>query len=243
MSHVSYGASHRVSSGAMPRGRRRAPSPLLSPLLLFVAAALSAAVYVGYVLWPRWPGQPVSLDTPALPVVVAGASFNVEPAAVRQPLQRRPGVYDRIDLAYLWPSLLPPDPALKPTPDNPIDPNERLFVTIASGETTFPMPERVQSIYPRYLTDTAVPRDGGLTARAFRDGTPYQGEDLLTNEDLSFLARCSRKGIGNAGICLYERRIGEADVTVRFPRDWLADTPALIAGLDRLFAKIVPAQK
>jgi hypothetical protein len=216
---------------------------LFSPLLVFAIVATAAASIVAYLLWPRWPGEPVSLNAAPLPVVIAGSNFTVEPAAVRRPLLRRPGVYDRIDLSYLWPSLIPPDPALKPTPDNPINPNERIFVSIASGETTFAMAERVHNIYPRWLADTVTPLEGGLTVRSFRDGTAYQGEDLITGDNGNFLARCSRKEIGNNGICLYERRIGEADVTVRFPRDWLSDAPAVIDGLNRLFGKIVPSPK
>jgi hypothetical protein len=46
--------------------------------------------------------------------------------------------------------LVPPDPAIKPTIGAPTDPNERSFVTIASGEATLPLMERVQTIYPRY---------------------------------------------------------------------------------------------
>jgi hypothetical protein len=235
MAHTAYAGSIRRKPAKH--------SPLFSPMIVFTTVAFTAIVFVAYILWPRWPGEPVSLNAPAMPVVIAGANFNVEPAAVRRPIQRRPGVYPRIDLSYLWPSLIPPDPALKPTPDNPIDPNERIFVTIASGETTFPMAERVKNIYPRYLAGTAETLKGGLTARAFRAGTAYQGEDLVTNDAGDFLARCSRKGVGNSGICLYERRVGEADVVVRFPRDWLADVPALADGLNRLFGKIVPAQK
>lgn len=236
MTHIVYHGHHHSR-------RRKATrlSPLLLPMIVFLGVTVSAVVFVTYVLWPRWPSQPVAQNAPALPVVIAGSNFNVEPAAVRRPVQRAPGVYDRIDLAYLWPSLLPPDPALKGTADNPINPNERIFVTIASGETSFPMPERVRTIYPRYLAETTTALPGGLTARAFRDGTAYQGEDLIVNDDLTFMARCSRRGVGNAGLCLSERRIGDADVTVRFPRDWLADTPTLLAGIDRLFAKILPA--
>ena len=69
--------------------------------------------YVAYVLWPRWPDAPVALDAPSLPIVVAGVAFNIEPAAIRMPVQRRPGTQERVDLAYLWPSLVPPDPALQ----------------------------------------------------------------------------------------------------------------------------------
>ncbi|MGD9766653.1 MAG: hypothetical protein AB7U62_03340 [Pseudolabrys sp.] len=235
MTHLAYHGHHHSQ-----RRKTKRLSPLLLPMIVFLGVTVGAVAFVTYVLWPRWPGAAVAQNAPALPVVIAGSNFNVEPAAVRRPVQRAPGVYDRIDLAYLWPSLLPPDPALKGTADNPINPNERIFVTIASGETSFPMAERVRTIYPRYLAETTTTLPGGLTARAFRDGTSYQGEDLIVNDNLSFMARCSRRGIGNAGTCLSERRIGDADVTVRFPRDWLADTPALLAGIDRLFAKITP---
>jgi hypothetical protein len=104
----------------------------------------------------------------------------------------------------------------------PVDPNERLFVTIASGETTLPLMERVQTIYPRYLVPEPVAGPPGLTFRAFRDDTPYQGEDLVfeSNAPEHFLARCSRKGVINSGVCLVERRVGNADVNLRFPREW-----------------------
>ena len=42
------------------------------------------------------------------------------------------------------------------------------------------------------------------------------------------------------GTCLHERRLGSADITVRFPRDWLNDWRATAAGIDRLVAKITP---
>ncbi len=71
--------------------------------------------------------------------MVGDVAFNIEPAAIRQPVQRRPGTQDRIDLAYLWPSLMPPDPARKPTVGAPVDPNERLFVTIQVGDGTLPL--------------------------------------------------------------------------------------------------------
>src|ERR1700690_3533757 len=100
-----------------PAARRRyaGRSPLTGPLLLLGAVMVIAASYVAYVLWPRWPESQVTLDAPALPIIVAGVYFNIEPAAIRMAVQRRPGTQERVDLAYLWPSLAPPDPALKPT--------------------------------------------------------------------------------------------------------------------------------
>jgi hypothetical protein len=40
---------------------------------------------------------------------------------------------------------------------------------------------------------------------------------------------------------LLERRIGNADVTLRFPRDWLSDWKSVAAGIDRLMARLHPA--
>jgi len=222
--------------------RRTGTSPLTGPLLVFAAATLVAAAYIAYVLWPRWPDTPVSLDAPSLPITVAGVTFNIEPAAIRMPVQRRPGTLERVDLAYLWPSLLPPDPARKPSLGAPVDPNERLFVSIASGDATLPLMERVQNIYPRYLVAEPTAGPDGLTLRAFRNGTPYQGEELVfeSQQPEHFLARCSLRGVTNSGSCLLERRIGNADISVRFPRDWLSDWHGIAAGIDTLIARLHP---
>lgn len=168
------------ASRRKPQRRRRfGHSPLLAPLMVFAAVVVIATAYVAYVLWPRWPDAPVTLDAPTIPIVISGTAFNIEPAAVRMNVQRRPGAHDRVDLSYLWPSLMPPDPAIKPTVGAPIDPNERLFVTIASGDSTLPLMDRVQTIYPRYLVAEPVAGPPGLTFRGFRNDTPYQGEDLV----------------------------------------------------------------
>jgi len=56
------------------------------------------AAYVAYVLWPRWPDSPVAFDAPTVPIVVSGTVFNIEPAAIRMNVQRRPGAHERVDL-------------------------------------------------------------------------------------------------------------------------------------------------
>ena len=234
--------THAPAETAKPRRRHTRRGPLAAPLAVFAAATLVAAAYVAYVLWPRWPDAPVTLDAPFIPITVAGVTFSIEPAAIRMPVQRRPGTQTRVDLAYLWPSLTPPDPANKPTLGAPVYPNARLFVTIASGDTTLPLMERVQTIYPRYLAAEPAAGPDGLTLRGFRDGTPYQGEELVFEAAAPehFLARCSMKGVVNSGECLLERRVGSADITLRFPRDWLSDWKSVASGIDKLMARLHP---
>jgi hypothetical protein len=210
--------------------------------------ALGAFGYVGYVLWPRWPAP--RLDAPALPITVASVAFNLPPAAIRRAGQRRSGAHDRVDLVFLWPSLEPPNPAAKPsaaphgTVAEATQPVARVFVTILSAGDALAAAERTRTIYPRYTAAEPVLDASGLARLAFREGTPYQGEDLIYDaEGASFLVRCTRDRAGpTPGTCLYERRIGAADVVVRFPREWLNDWRMVADTLDRLIASVRPSR-
>src|SRR5215471_1818178 len=81
-----------------PRARRNARrkprtgrGSLLAPLMVFGAVVLFGAAYVTYVLWPRWPDSPVTLNAPTVPIVVSGTVFNIErPAAARRARTRGP---------------------------------------------------------------------------------------------------------------------------------------------------------
>ena len=98
-----------MTAHAAPRLRlRRKSLSLLLPLALLVVLIAAAATFVSYMLWPTWPTRAAVLDAPAVPVTVAGVLFNVPPAAIRAPVQRYAGAHERIDLAFLWPSLAPP---------------------------------------------------------------------------------------------------------------------------------------
>jgi hypothetical protein len=80
----------------------------------------------------------------------------------------------------------------------------------------------------------------GLAVVAFRQGTPYQGEDLIYDETApeTFLVRCTRGTGPTPGMCLLVRRIGEADITVRCPRDWLNDWRKVATSIERLIASL-----
>ncbi len=239
--------------GHFGRELRAAPgarSPLLTPLLLLSVLMVAAVAYIVYVLWPRWPAAPVGLDAPALPITIAGVAFNVPPAAIRVGVQRHPGALERVDLAFLWPSLKPADqsarpaaPGSLPAPGSMLD---RIFLTIAVAGTAMAPAERVRTIYPRYATTEPTSGPEGLAVLAFREETPYQGEDLIYDAAVpeSFLVRCSRNGAGaTPGTCLWEERIETADVVARFPRDWLTDWRVLAGDIDKLIKSLRPAIK
>lgn len=227
------GAQRRRHTGAGVLGR-----------LAVVAAGFGVAALAGapiaYMLWPG--PTPVSADAPSLPISIGGMAFNVPPAAIRFKVQRHPGAQPRIDLNFMWPSLAPPDTTDKPKPTDKPDVTDRLFVTVAGADSTLAPIERLKTIYPRYLDAAPVVGADGLSLQAFRDGSAYQGEDLLYDPAApeKFLLRCTRQVGTTPAMCLQERRIGGADVTARFPRAWLTDWRAVADSIDRLIAGFKP---
>ncbi|MBV1698695.1 MAG: hypothetical protein KGQ47_10130 [Hyphomicrobiales bacterium] len=222
-------------------------------LAAFAIAIAAAATFVSYILWPTWPEKPVPLDAPSIPVTVAGVLFDVPPAAVRVPVQRHPGEHERIDLMFLWPSLIPPrggDDIAKPavTRDDEVLPvpttDKRLFVSIAPLGSLLSPDARLRTIYPRYIESEAAAGPDGLAILPFRTGTPYEGEDLVyfAEKPEQFFARCSRPVRTVPGTCIHERALGAAEITLRFPREWLHDWHQLVADFDRLIAQLHPAK-
>jgi hypothetical protein len=244
-----------MTAHTLPRARARRKTGGFSVLPLAILVMLVAGVggFVAYLLWPSWPTSPVAADAPAIPVTVADVLFNVPPAAIRTKVQRHPGAHERIDLAFLWPSLTPPQAdaraeiaAVKNEPDGtgapPAKPSDRLFVTIAGLGAVLAPAERLRSIYPRYVEAQATAGPDGLAFLPFRTGTPYQGEDLvyLGEQPELFFARCTRASGLVRGTCIHERSLEGAEITLRFPREWLEDWRSLAAGFDRLVAQLHP---
>ena len=179
---------------------------LMVPLGAFGVALVFAAM--AYMLWP----QPAAMapDAPSVPITVGGVVFNIPPAAIRFKVQRRPGSQARVDLSFVWPSLDPPDNRIKPPTTAPPDVTNRLFATIATSDSTLPPMERLKVIYPRYLGGAAIIGPDGLSVQGFRDGSPYQGEDVIFEPAAAerSLLRCTRPVGSTPAMCLHERRIG-----------------------------------
>jgi hypothetical protein len=230
---------------------RKPRGALLLPLGALAALVIGAGIFVWSALWPTWPSGPVSLDAPAIPITVANVLFDVPPRAIRAAVQRRPGPHERIDLAFLWPSLEPPQLPGKDTEPSAAEnkpeaaaaeSSQRLFVTVAALGPVLAPAERLRNIYPHYTEAQATEGPEGLAILPFRAGTPYQGEDLvyLAANPEQFFGRCTRQFGAVRGSCLHERLIDTAAVTVRFPRAFLDDWRTVAAAIDRLMMQLHP---
>ncbi len=241
--------AHAVSRSKV---RRKSRSFLLLPLAGLVLLLAAVGTFVAYVLWPTWPNAAIAVDAPVVPVTVAGVLFNVPQAAIRAAVQRQPGAHERIDLVFLWPSLAPPSdgasaakpPVVSARDTRPALPgaNDRLFVTIADLGAVLAPAERLRTVYPRYIETQVTAGPEGLAIVRFRAGTPYESEDLvyLAERPEQFFARCTRVVGILPGTCINERSLGAAEITLRFPREWLDHWRSVAASFDQLIAQLHP---
>lgn len=207
----------------------------LLPILLVGAIAAAALALVAYLLWPTWEAE--SASGPArLPVSIGSTLFNVPSASIRMKIQHHTGPQERIDLSFAYPSLQPPEAPKRVSAadvDEAMQPIDRIFLSIAAHHDALAPDIRARTIYPRYLDQATTIGEDGLTMRAFREGSPYSGEDLFSATAPDFVARCSREA-ATPGMCLSERRVEGADLTFRFPRSWLAHWHEVTDAMDRL---------
>ena len=247
MAHVTTaegrsGVDPRRRARPVRRHRGRMPTVLAFGLLSFVVIGLS---FVIYILWPRWPAPAVTPGAPSIPITIGNAAFNVPPQAFRVETQRRSGRQDRVDLAFQWsPPKVTAQPAPSQTSARPATSEGIFYLTITRSDGTLAPTDRVKSIYPRFIIGAPRLQPNGLAMLSFRDGTPYQGEDLFYDPTVPdrFIVRCTRGSKHDVrGACLYERRQAEADLIVRFPRPWLADWRAVAGAIDRLIDSLARA--
>ncbi|HEY0329848.1 MAG TPA: hypothetical protein VGC77_12195 [Rhodopseudomonas sp.] len=219
---------------APPRPRRAGaghPGPILAAGLI----ATAAVTLIAYLLWPTWRVQQIG-DPASLPIEVGATLFNVPTEAFRIKVQKHSGPQERVDLNFSYPSLQPPQPPKKLSVDSDgevAQPIDRIFLSIIAHHDAMSPDTRLRTILPRYLAAAPVPGADDITVRAFRDGSPYSNEDLFVAANPPFAARCTRDG-KTPGMCLAERRIEGADLTFRFPRQWLAQWRDVAGALERL---------
>ena len=224
-----------ASARTIARSTDKAWRGHLPPIVLGGIIAAAALILVAYLLWPTWDVE--AGDGPArLPISIGSTLFNVPSASIRMKIQRHTGAQERIDLSFSYPSLQPPEAPKRvsaATVEEALQPIDRIFLSIAAHHDSLAPDARLRTIFPRYLEQTQTVGEDGLTMRAFREGSPYSGEDLFFASSSDMAARCSREA-ATPGMCLSERRIEGADLTFRFPRSWLAHWRDVADAMDRL---------
>jgi len=226
-------------SSQIARGSRRPRRSHMVPIVLATGLAGGAIALVAYLLWPTW-GTDTSSDPARLPVSIGATLFNIPPMAIRMKIQRHSGPQERVDLGFDYPSLEAPEGIKHVSADaveDAMQPIDRIFLSIAAHHDSMAPEVRVMTIYPRYFEQASTTGQDGLTMRAFRDRTPYSGEDLFFADAPALTARCTRDG-ETPGMCLSERRIDGADLTFRFPRSWLARWRDAANAMDRLTVQL-----
>jgi hypothetical protein len=221
------------------RGPRERSRGHMVPVMMGCAVAAGAIALVAYLLWPTW-GPDASSAPARLPVSIGATLFNVPTGAIRMNIQRHSGPQERVDLAFDFPSLEPPAAPKHvgaEVAEEAVQPIDLIFLSIAAHHDTLAPEIRLRTIYPRYLEQSSTPGQDGLTMRAFREGTPYGGEDLVLANTPNLSARCTRDA-STPGMCLSERRVGGADLTFRFPRSWLAQWRDVADAMDRLTVQL-----
>src|SRR6478609_6570505 len=178
----------------LARDTRRDPRSHMMLIMVAITVTAGAIALVAYLLWPTWVARPASAPD-RLPVSVGATLFNVPTAAIRRKIQRHSGPQERVDLAFAFPSLEPPDLPKHVSADaieEAMQPIDRIFLSIAAHHDSLAPDIRVRTVYPRYLQPASAPGQDGLTRRAFRDGTPYSNEDLFLAGTPNLNARCTR---------------------------------------------------
>jgi hypothetical protein len=222
------------------RSSRRRHRGHLVPIVLAGAITAGAVALVAYLLWPTW-GAEASDGPDRLPISVGGTLFNVPVKAIRMKIQRHSGPQERIDLSFAYPSLDAPEAPKRvnaeAVEEQAMQPIDRIFLSIAVDRDTPAPDELVNSTYPRYFDQAAAATQDGLTMHAFRDGTPYSGEDLFVAQTPGLSANCTRDA-ATPGMCLSERRVDGAELTFRFPRSWLSHWREVANAMDRLAGQL-----
>jgi hypothetical protein len=223
----------------LARDTRRDPRGHMILIMVAATVTVGAVGLIAYLLWPTFGTDP-SRGPARLPVSIGATLFNVPTAAVRMKIQRHTGPQERVDLSFTFPALEPPETpkhVSADTVEEKAQPIDRIFLSIAAHHDTLAPDTRVRTIYPRYLEPASTPVDDGLSVRAFRDGSPYSNEDLFFANAAGLTARCTRDA-ATPGMCLSERRVDGADLTFRFPRDWLGQWRDVALAMDRLTVQL-----
>jgi hypothetical protein len=109
-----------------------------------------------------------------------------------------------------------------------------IFIGLNPADPTLDPAERTARLYQRFLDENSWSHPGGLVARAFVDGSPFEGDELfyVAPEGRDFAARCRRPDPARKtpNTCIADFRLGDLEVELRFAASLLSQWSALKDG-------------
>ncbi len=109
-----------------------------------------------------------------------------------------------------------------------------VFIGLKPADPALDPAERTARLYQRFLDENSWSHPGGLIARAFVDGSPFEGDELfyVAPEGREFAARCRRPDPARKtpNTCIADFRLGDLDVELRFAASLLSQWSALKEG-------------
>jgi hypothetical protein len=208
---------------------------MLRALVIVVAVIVAGALgVVGYLTLSPKPEEP-GVRTLSL----RGVAFALPSGYFRASAEGG----ERIDLAAFYPNFTPAGQTRDIAEDT--DLGERyqrlVFITLTPADESLDPADRTARLYARFLETDGWTQPGGLIARAFQAGSPFEGDELyyVAPEGRDFAARCSRPSQTRPtpNTCIADYRDHDLDVEVRFPAALLSEWRSLIDGAKGLIAQ------
>ncbi|TPO13139.1 hypothetical protein [Mesorhizobium sp. B1-1-5] len=205
---------------------------------IFAALALlSIAISVG----GKWLGRSIAMagytdDTTVRQIVMGNNLISVPANFIRFDQARRDGIASRLDLYLRYPEMDGYSTAARDD-FNHATTRKIIFLSFEPRMMSRDMSGRFAPIYSALIDKPGTPGPGGTTVYAFSEKSGYLNEVLAVAERPGkdpFVARCLSGPSAEESLAPCERDIQVGDdlsLTYRFPRELLANWPALDAAI------------
>ncbi|PBB18747.1 hypothetical protein [Mesorhizobium sp. WSM4313] len=213
---------------------------------IFAALALlSIAISVG----GKWLGRSIAMagytdDMTVRRIVMGNNLINVPANFIRFDQARRDGIASRLDLYLRYPEMDGYSTAARDD-FNHATTRKIIFLSFEPRMMSRDMSGRFAPIYSALIEKPGTPGPGGTTVYAFSEKSGYLNEVLAVAERPGkdpFVARCLSGPSAEESLAPCERDIQVGDdlsLTYRFPRELLANWPALDAAIAAKVASIL----
>jgi len=208
------------------------PLPFRVAAVLVGLSALPLPLAGGYGLWRTL--HP-SHRSAAVQATIGASSFML-PSGYFRLDSRAGGQLEKLNLAAFYPDFAPAGDLRDITAAaNLAERHDRVvFITISQADSALDPADRPIKLYARFLDPNAWTHPGGLVARGFLAGSPFEGEELYfaAPEGREFAARCGKPDQRRAtpNFCIDDFRFDDLNVELRFSANLLAEWEKLIAG-------------